>query len=368
MNKIGLKSYDILTKSKIEENPIYESIITLNQIHPEAQKLFQRNTNELDSVILARFTEITGKILQFSRKGAELTAAYIPNLIRYTYEQDVLDFFQNLFIETQVSIYVQNILLQHGFLQFLVNSVQNASYPGILNDQALTLAGTFRVIKMAANSSVFKNQMTNPNVVLNFIRDFPNAPILVKNSRWQAVLSLVTSNNCNVFYPVLNQAINELSNINKNLYDYHLSALKLLLIISSLIEDVSKKLVQMNFAFLLKSIPDNFPEHTFAHSKVFQVFIKTINNPILGPHVFQLLPLVAQTVINRKVILLSAASLKVMLDLQELAKTNKQYEQILFNFVPSNHPCWEVIAKANSLLQSNYGGPIDDTPINNNNN
>ena len=54
--------------------------------------------------------------------------------------------------------------------------------------------------------------------------------------------------------------------------------------------------------------------------------------------------------------------------ISDIIKTNKQYEQILFNFVPSNHPCWEVIAKANSLLQSNYGGPIDDTPINNNNN
>ncbi|KAH0790477.1 hypothetical protein GPJ56_005596 [Histomonas meleagridis] len=312
--------------------------------------------------MISRFIEITSKIIQFSKEGTDLSAAYIPTLLNFSAEPDTIDFFNNIFTNgSKATVYLQNVLLQQNFVNFLANAIGQVPYPTSLNDAAMTVIGIFTIITSATKSPVLNPQITNPNVVLHLLRDFPNAPCAVKDARWQTVLALCTPNNCNVFMNILDQAIRELSNLGPYFHSYQVSCVRLLLRVASVIPNVSSKLVQLNIALLLKNILDTYPTHTFAHIAVSEAFTDTINNPILGPHIFNLLPLVANTVPNRNVFLLSSISIKIMMDLQNKSNGNQQYSQIIEKYVPKNHPCWGIIEQFKQLLNSAYGGPIEDT-------
>lgn len=352
-NKIGQFAYTILMEN---ERSITSSLVSRDAITEGAKKVFNGPPSHL---FVARLAEISFIICTLSPDSSIPVCKFMPRFVLFGEEPDVLDLFAKLLSENPIAQHIQSKLIQAGFVDSLVTSITNANNPDHFGGTALYVIGLFKIIAMCGKSPIIAPVVHNPDVAIPLLRDFPISPYQVKNARWSAVLSICTKENAAAFYPILDQACRELS-FGPELYEYQLDAIHILLRFSSISANVSKRMVELNFASLLGTILQKFPNHTFGHAMVAKVFRDTTKNPILGPHVFTLLPFIADAIVNRKQIVLAATSLSLLMDLMKYANTHPEMVKILGQHINQTHACWNYARSAASLFASGYGGPLPD--------
>ena len=338
------------------ERTIMQSLVNRNTIVDVARKVFNGPPSHL---FIARLAEISFLISTLSPECSVIVCQFFPQFILFGEEPDVLDLFSKILSENLIAQHIQKSLIQNGFVQALINSISNANPTDHFGGTALYVIGVFKIIAMSGKSPVIGPVVREPNVAIQLLRDFPEAPFQIKNARWKAVLAICTKENASSFLSILDQACRELS-FGPQLYEYQLDAIHLLLRFSSISQSVSEKLVQYNFANLLLSILQNYPNHTIAHSIVAKAFRDTMRNPILGPHVYQLLSYIADAITNRKQILLSATSLSLLMELMNYAKTHPEMVQILGTYINQTHQCWNYARSAGAIFATSYGGTVPE--------
>lgn len=352
-NKIGQFAYNILMEN---ERTIISTLVSRNSITDGAKRVFSGPPSHL---FVARLAEISFIICTLSPDSSIPVCKFLPHFVLFGEEPDVLDLFAKLLSENPIAQHIQSKLIQAGFVDSLVKSITNANEPDHLGGTALYVIGLFKIIAMCGKSPVIAPIVQSAETAVKLLRDFPRAPFQVKNARWSAVLAICTKENAGSFYPILDQACRELS-FGPQLYEYQLDCIHTLLRFSSISASISQRMVQLNFAGLLSQIFQKFPNHTFGHAMVAKAFRDTTTNPILGPHVFTLLPMIADAIVNRKQIVLSATSLSLLMDLMKYANTHPEMVKILGKHINQTHPCWNYARSAAKIFAAGYGGPLPD--------
>ncbi|OHT08826.1 hypothetical protein TRFO_22588 [Tritrichomonas foetus] len=352
-NKIGQFAYNILMEN---ERSILQSLVTRNSITEGAQTVFNGPPSHL---FVARLAEISFLISTLSPESSLPVCQFMSQFILFGEEPDVLDLFKKIMSVNPIAQHIQNSLLHTGFISSLISSITNAHQTDHLDGVALYIIGIFKIIQMCGKSVVIGPIVKKPEYAIPLLRDFPTAPFQVKNARWQAVLAIIDKDNASSFLPILDQACRELS-FGPQLYEYQIDCIHLLLRFSSFSTSVSEQMVQLNFVSLLGQILQRYPNHTIGHSIVAKAFRDTVKNPILGPHVYQLLPFIADAIPNRKQILLSATSLSLLMEMMNYAKSHPEMVQILGRYINQSHQCWNYARSAGALFASGYGGNLPE--------
>lgn len=354
-NKIGLNAYNVIMEN---DRSIIGDIVKRNSITEVAEKVF---TGPPSHLFIARLAEISIKISTYDLNSSIPVCQFLPRFILFGEEPDILDFFQNIFSENPYAQHIQNNLLKTGFIQFLASSINKASETNHLGGTALYIIGLYKIIAMAAKSPIFGPYIQSPQTAAELLnRTFPNAPYQIKNARWKAILAVITPQNATSFPKLLDEAKMELG-LGPMLFEYQIDAVHLLIRFASISQSVSEMLKKLNFVSVLGTILQKYPNHTIGHAMVAKAFRDTAKNPILGPHVYSLLPFIADSIINRQQIILSATSLSLLMELMNYAKSNPSMVQILGTYISQTHPCWNYARSAAEIFSHPYGGPMEET-------
>ena len=354
-DRIGTAAFEVVAEKGMRAM-MCPAIIAKKMMGPMATRVF---TQHPDHVLVSRFARVARNIARFSREGCLEVSPFMPELIRYVEEPDVLDVFGSLLRDDEPGVFFQKCAIDAKFLEFLAGSAKAIECPSHYGGRSLYCYGIFVVAAMCAHASVLGPVMKQPEVIRPFLKPQPHAPIMVQNARWKAYLALLTPQNITAFDPVFEEAVAALAHFDASLHEYQLTVVQFMSLISGISETMSRRLVTMNFASVLLAILRTFPNNTIGFRCVRKCLMHSYKNKIVGPHVWTVLSFMADAISDRSQpnFILSSCCTGFFTVLLGKATKDKEIKTMLGR-IPQTHPCWAVVRRAQELGSQAYGGPM----------
>ena len=354
-DSIGTAAFEVLVNKRTRAM-MYPPIIAKKIMGKMATRVF---TQQPDHVLVSRFARVSRNIARFSKEGCLEVSPFMPELIRYVEEPDVLDVFETLLSDDEAGVFFQKCVMDAKFLEFLAGSAKAIDCPSHYGGRSLYCYGIFAVAAMCAHGSVLGPVIKQPEVIRSFLKPQPHAPIMIRNARWMAYLALLTPQNRAAFDPVFEEAVTALAHFDSSLHEYQLTIVQFLALISGISETFSRRLVTMNFADVLLGILRSFPNNTVGFRCVRKCLMHTYKNKILGPHVWTVLSFMADAISDRSQpnFILSSCCTGFFIVVLRKATTDQEIKTLLGR-IPQTHPCWAVVRRTQELESQAYGGPM----------
>ena len=356
LDRLGTIAYEVIVAQQTHR-AIYSQIIAKHFMKGMAARVFTQTPNH---VLISRFARISMNIAGFSQQGCLEVSQHMPEFIRYCEEPDVLDVFQTLLSDNEPSLFFQNCMKNCHFIESLSRSAKAIECPSHYGGRSLYCHGVFVVVALCAKTSILGPIVKRGDVITSFLKPQPSAPVMVQKARWNAYVSLLTPENREAFNPVFDEAVSALKTLGPVLHPHQLSMIEFMMLISGISKSFSRRLVEMNIASLLLEILNRFPNHTIGFKCVRQCLMHSIGNEILGPHIWAILSVMADKIVDRgqKNFLSSCCCLGFFLYLHDKAKKDERVKTIVRQIVPKTHSCWAIVSKAYEIESHEYGGSI----------
>jgi hypothetical protein len=306
--------------------------------------------------LLGRFAQLT--LLEIDSRNPAIFPVIIK-FIPFIEDPDISEFFTEIFPEegadSETLAWLHTGLLNAQWIPTIDKHLSECT-PGVLQ----LLFGLYNLVISSTHSPIIGPVIRDPAALEHLHinpRDGSRFPPFLKDARWRVTNALVTAENYHLFSVVIDNAAGELD-FGSGLFSYHIEILRFLTFLAnvptsdSVDNKIPQQLVDMGFKALLLTILTDYPNHSIGISAVFECLAQLACNPILGPHVWSILPNIADIAVDGPRIV---RGLSQRFLCQVINWRNDPTIDSLLSPI-EGHPCWEHMS---DLAFSIYG--MDDS-------